>query len=31
MTMIRKSGKHCVQHTGTLDNCFDIIRIFWSW
>ena len=26
ITMTRKSGKHCMQHTGTLNSCFNFIR-----
>ena len=24
--MNQKSGKHCTQHTESLDSCFDLIR-----
>ena len=30
-TMIRKSGKHCVQHTEPLDSCFDLLRSHQQW
>ena len=26
ITTVRKSGKHCVRHTGIPDSCFDLIR-----